>query len=204
MKLVALATPGRRSPPSTWRRTCRAGRPGSPTPRQNCAPRGRRAPSRRCSPTTPSPPPRPSRASATAPAGACSSAWSRSAPRASSPAAQPSASTGSERHGAEAEPRTRLRPRARRPAAGIALARMEGPGRGGAVRRGEAGDPRHPGARRRARLRPRAPARRPERRPARAADRARQGRGELCPSHPPRLRTGYSRRPSTSRPTRSS
>ena len=47
---------GRRSPPSTWRRTCRAGRPGSPTPRQNCAPRGRRAPSRRCSPTTPSPP----------------------------------------------------------------------------------------------------------------------------------------------------
>ena len=36
-------THGRRSPPSTWRRTCRAGRPGSPTPRQNCAPRGRRA-----------------------------------------------------------------------------------------------------------------------------------------------------------------
>src|SRR5271165_2449008 len=31
---------GRRSPPSTWRRTCRAARPGSPTPRQDCAPRG--------------------------------------------------------------------------------------------------------------------------------------------------------------------
>ena len=96
--------------------------------------------------------------------------------------------------GAKVQPRARLRPRARRPAAGIALARMEGPGRSGAVRRGEAGRARHPGARRRPRLRPRAPARRPERRPAQAADRARQGRRELCASHPPRLRPGDSRR----------
>ena len=61
MKLAALAYARAGSPPSTWRTTCRGGRPGSPTPRQNCAPRGRRARSRRCSPTTPSPPPRPLR-----------------------------------------------------------------------------------------------------------------------------------------------
>ena len=35
------ATPARRWPPSTWRRTWRAGRAGSPTLRQNCAQRGR-------------------------------------------------------------------------------------------------------------------------------------------------------------------
>ena len=56
-------TRARRSPPSTWPRTCRAARPGSRTPRQNCAPRGRAGRSRRCSPTTPSPPRRPSRVS---------------------------------------------------------------------------------------------------------------------------------------------
>ena len=37
----AQLTRARRSPPSTWPRTCRAARPGSRTPRQNCAPRGR-------------------------------------------------------------------------------------------------------------------------------------------------------------------
>ena len=41
--------------------TYRAARPGSPTPRQNCAPRGRRARSRRCSTTTRLPPRPPSR-----------------------------------------------------------------------------------------------------------------------------------------------
>ena len=61
-------------------------------------------------------------------------------------AARPSASTGSDRMARKASLGTRLRPRARRPAAGIALARMEGPRRGGAVRRAEASDPRGPGA----------------------------------------------------------
>ena len=52
--------------------------------------------SRRCSATTPSPPRRRSRASPTATAGGCSSAWLRSGRRASSPAGRPSGSTGSE------------------------------------------------------------------------------------------------------------
>ena len=73
----AQLTHGRRSPRSTWPRTCRAGRPGSRTPRQNCAPGERRARSRRCSPTTRSPPRRRSRVSAIAPGGGCSTAWCR-------------------------------------------------------------------------------------------------------------------------------
>ena len=50
LKLVALSYAARRSPPSTWPRTCRAALAGSPTPRQNCGPRGRGARSRPCSP----------------------------------------------------------------------------------------------------------------------------------------------------------
>ena len=74
--------------------SCRAARLTDAAP--NCAPRGRRAPSRRCSPTTRSQPRPPSRVSATARAGGCSSASSRLARPASSPDAQSSASTGSE------------------------------------------------------------------------------------------------------------
>jgi len=91
-------------------------------------------------------------------------------PFASSPAAPPSGCTGSDPHGAPAKPRTRPRPRPRRPAGRLTLAGMEGAGRGGAVRRGEAGDARHPRAGGRARLLARASARRPSRGSARTAD----------------------------------
>ena len=122
--------------------------------------------------------------------------------RANSPAARPSGSTGSDRHGAPADPRRRFRPRARRSATGIALAGMEGAGRGRAVRRGEAGQPRDARARGRPRLRSRAPARRSPRGSEGPADPTRQGGGEslhFTPDPPSDRQCGS---PSTSPPTR--